>query len=827
MRFVTATALAASVLTCIVAVAPAAEPLRTTDPGRMSALPGFRIERLYSVPDEQGSWVSMTVDERGRLIVSDQYGSLYRVTVPPVGAPNPTAQVEPLKTPSGSAHGLLYAYNSLYVVQSEKEQGLYRLRDADGDDQFDDSQLIRRIDGGGEHGPHSVVLGPDGKIYIAAGNHTKLTPVESSLVPQNWNEDHLLPRMWDAGGHAVGILAPGGWICRMDPEGKHWELVSMGYRNEFDLSFNPEGELFTYDSDMEWDIGAPWYRPTRVVHATSGSEFGWRSGAGKWPAYYVDSLPPVVNIGPGSPTGTTFGTGTKFPHKYQRAYFINDWSYGIIYAVHMTPDGSSYRGTAERFVSGAPLPATDILIHPDGAMYFAIGGRRAPSGLYRVVYEGTEPTTPAPAVADGQEAARKLRHSLEALHHPGAENAVEVAWPYLDHSDRFIRYAARIAIEHQPVGQWQTRVLQESNPRRLIAGAVALARNGDPSVKDALLERLANVNAAELPLDDKLDLLRAVSLVFIRLGAPTTEQAQYISDHLGPAFPTESESLNREIANLLVYVQSPHTAPKLIAQMKAARTQEEQVHYAYVLRNLTQGWTPELRKEYFGWFPTSRGFRGGHSFAQFLVNIRQEAFDKVPESERAAIEPLFKESIEQNEDIPVEKRDIKHQWSLDELAAVAPDAEHGRNFERGRRMFAVANCFKCHRVGDEGGSVGPDLTGVGRRFDSRYIIEATIDPNKVISDQYKASTFILKDGRTVTGRVANIAGNNIMVMTDMLNPGHFANVEQTDVEETHDSNVSMMPAGLLNTLEKEEVLDLLAYLRSGGNPDSEYFSKQQ
>ena len=56
-------------------------------------------------------------------------------------------------------------------------------------------------------------------------------------------------------------------------------------------------------------MGSPWYRPTRVTHATSGSEFGWRSGTGKWPAYYIDSLPGMIDIGPGSPVGVEFGYG--------------------------------------------------------------------------------------------------------------------------------------------------------------------------------------------------------------------------------------------------------------------------------------------------------------------------------------------------------------------------------------------------------------------------------------------------------------------------------------------------------------------------------------
>ncbi len=116
-------------------------------------------------------------------------------------------------------------------------------------------------------------------------------------MPQRWQEDFLLPRMWDANGHAVGIMAPGGFIVRTNLDGSRWELFSDGYRNAYDLAFSPDGELFTYDSDMEWDIGAPWYRPTAVCHVTSGSDFGWRSGSACPPTWYVDLVPPVLPVG--------------------------------------------------------------------------------------------------------------------------------------------------------------------------------------------------------------------------------------------------------------------------------------------------------------------------------------------------------------------------------------------------------------------------------------------------------------------------------------------------------------------------------------------------
>ena len=179
----------------------------------------------------------------------------------------------------GYAQGLLYAFNSLYVMVNnrvnedfEKGSGLYRLQDTDGDDQFDKITLLKAMQGEGEHGPHSVILAPDGKsIYLIAGNHTDVPPMDAYRLPPVWKEDNMFPLIKDPRGHANNRYAPGGWVARIDSLGQHWELISAGYRNAFDIAFNEDGELFTYDSDMEWDFGMPWYRPTRICHVTSGS----------------------------------------------------------------------------------------------------------------------------------------------------------------------------------------------------------------------------------------------------------------------------------------------------------------------------------------------------------------------------------------------------------------------------------------------------------------------------------------------------------------------------------------------------------------------------
>jgi putative heme-binding domain-containing protein len=148
---------------------------------------------------------------------------------------------------------------------------------------------------------------------------------------------------------------------------------------------------------------------------------------------------------------------------------------------------------------------------------------------------------------------------------------------------------------------------------------------------------------------------------------------------------------------------------------------------------------------------------------------------------------------------------------------------HDRDFDRGRELFAAAKCFACHRYNDEGGGLGPDLSGIAGRFSTRDLLESIIVPSKTISDQYESVTIATTDGRVITGRIVNLSGENLMISPDMLSPSTMISVRRGLIEEMKSSPVSMMPVGLLNTLKQEEVLDLLAYLLSRGDRFSPMF----
>jgi len=156
----------------------------------------------------------------------------------------------------------------------------------------------------------------------------------------------------------------------MSPNWDNWRLFTLVLETLFGHGLTMRRRIFTYDSDMEWDLGLPWYRPTRICHVTNGSEFGYRENDQKWNAEYIDNLPSILEIGQGSPTNMMSGHNANFPAKYRRGLFTFDWSFGIKYHVNLIPQGSSYTAKAEEFISGTPLPLTDGAIGPDGACIF-------------------------------------------------------------------------------------------------------------------------------------------------------------------------------------------------------------------------------------------------------------------------------------------------------------------------------------------------------------------------------------------------------------------------------------------------------------------------
>jgi putative heme-binding domain-containing protein len=802
----------------------------------LTVLDGFKVELLRSAQAGEGSWVAMTVDAQGRLIISPQGREpMLCVTLDAKGQ---IANLEKLSVSVSGAMGLLYAFDSLYV-NGAGPQGyhLYRLRDL-GDGKYGEPELLRKWKGGtGEHGAHGIVLGPDQKLYVVCGN---FVDVPDDILPtsphKNYADDLVLPRMEDGNGFGAGRKPPGGYVVRMDKDGKNCELFASGQRNTYDIAFNADGELFGFDSDMEWDWGSPWYRPTRAYHIVSGGDQGFREGSAKYPTDYQDSLPEVVNIGIGSPTGVLFPTKAKFPARYRNSLLMMDWSYGRIVSVELQPTGASYKGAFDTLVKGKPLNVTDMEVGPDGALYFATGGRGTQSGLYRVSY-----------TAGGAQfyfqsdtgTGRSLRQQLEAFHGKQNAKAIATVWRHLKSDDRFIRYAARIAIESQPVSEWKSKALEETNPNAALTALLALARVGGPSAQADVLNALAKFPTASLPEDQQLLKLRVIEVSVARQGRPADEFVQRGIEKLSPLYPAKSWPLNRELSQILIYLDAPGVVSKTLDLVAKAETQEEQLHYLVALRK-AKTWTSDERRRYFTsfamttkhsaefeqWF-TDVGNRAanGSSYNNFIKKLKAELLAGLNETDRTELAPLLNATtrpVAQAQ--PQKEHKFVREWKMADFADALTRPARGRDYANGREAYLAAQCAQCHRLNNEGGAIGPDLSGAGAKYTRRDLLESLIEPSKIVSDQFQNTTVTKTDGEDVTGRILEDTDTKLVLTINPLT-GDKVELKKSDVKSRAPAKLSPMPEGLVNILTREEILDLLAYMEANGNRTHAAFGK--
>jgi putative membrane-bound dehydrogenase-like protein len=365
--------------------------------------PGFVVEEV-APNDMISSIVNMTFDHLGRPALATEGGGI-KLLMDDDGDGS-YDRLHSFCEEIDTAHGMHYIGPGDLLVNArgpepDKVTALYRLTDTDGDDVADEVTMIMKSNGGiGEHGPHTIMTGPDGYLYVLYGNHAHPSEPDDPASPlYGLDEDNLLPRYVDPRGHANNIRAPAGTMHRLSPDLKTWRQIVGGYRNPFDMAMDVTGEIFTFDSDMEWDRGLPWFRPIRVIHAVPGGDYGWRTGSAKMPDYYIDTLPGVDGVGRGSPVGVAFYYHNAYPEKFRGALFMGDWSRGRIRVIFPEKAGATYAGETDDFIVGEPLNVTDLDVGPDGNLYFTIGGRRTTGGLYRVRYTGTD----IPANRDGSE----------------------------------------------------------------------------------------------------------------------------------------------------------------------------------------------------------------------------------------------------------------------------------------------------------------------------------------------------------------------------------------------------------------------------------------
>ena len=259
-----------------------------------------KVKRPVLVPKEdQGSWGQSFHEPKGRLYVSDQYGPLFRIKHrPSSAATRKDTKVEKVLADIGEAQGLC-GVDSLYVVgadSSKRKAGLYRVTDSNRDDMLDTVELL--ADSKAAAASTAARGDADAGRQTAdriCGNRTQAHEVRH--VPARSGVGRGSPPAERPGLHEGPEIGPGGAIYNCSPDGKEWDYA-VGFRNEYDATYNRIGDLFSYDADMEWDFNTPWYTPRHARTYQAAGRVRLARRIGKYPAYYADSLG-IRDIRPG------------------------------------------------------------------------------------------------------------------------------------------------------------------------------------------------------------------------------------------------------------------------------------------------------------------------------------------------------------------------------------------------------------------------------------------------------------------------------------------------------------------------------------------------
>jgi putative heme-binding domain-containing protein len=372
---------------------------------------------------------------------------------------------------------------------------------------------------------------------------------------------------------------------------------------------------------------------------------------------------------------------------------------------------------------------------------------------------------------------------------------------------------------------------------------LAVAHQGSANDLAPLMEKLSTLQLESLSEDKQLFWLRTLQIAFARHGEPSPEWQDKLSKRLDAMYPAKSYPINAEMVQLLIYLKSPAviaktlelmdnlgpepipnwgqlvarndkyggTVGKMLADMPPSRA----IHFAFMLRNVKSGWTLDQRKKYLQFLIDAAKRPGGNSYAKFLMQFREDFLTTCSQAELIVLESLASKSLLSDAVVSTPPKGPGRKWTIAEGVDAIGKKLTKRNFESGKNLYHATSCAKCHRIGGEGGAIGPDLSTAGKKFSIEDMLTAIIEPSKVISDQYGSQQLLTSEGKVLVGR-ALLIGDEYYVYTVDADAKPII-IAKDDVETIQESKLSQMPLGLIDSLNEEELKDLMAYLIAAGD----------
>ena len=355
---------------------------------RFELPPDFHVYKAAG-PELSGGSYALTFDGEGRLLVGD--GDAVRRLIDK-NNDGVFDSYEVIATGLGwrGPQGLLVYGDKLYAVGGDGIQLFEGYRS--GKQLVHKGRIGNKLNTGGDHDAHTIFRGHDGYLYFMAGNG-------AGIEDRKHITEESSPVMFEREAS----------VFRISPDGAKWECLAAGGRNPPNLGMNYLGELFSFDSDMEWHVGLPWYRPVRLNHWVIGGDQGWQE-VGAYPPYSIDCLPGILDVGRGSPNWGVFYEHNQFPEKYHDAYIVCDYRWkkesndqyattGRLVDFFLRRDGAGWKASMETLArpkAGASdadsksinFALVDVAVAPDGSLFVTDHNQ----GIWRIFYADTRST---------------------------------------------------------------------------------------------------------------------------------------------------------------------------------------------------------------------------------------------------------------------------------------------------------------------------------------------------------------------------------------------------------------------------------------------------
>ena len=708
-----------------------------------------------------------------------------------------------------------------------------------------------------DHSLHSVTFGPDGEYYFNQGNagYTEITDKNGFTVRAGSSYRGGAPSVKSNKTGQVsddGFVYVGGFTGRIKPDGTDLTVIGHNYRNSYEQTINSFGDIFQNDNDDPPACRTTWLMEYGNLGFSSDDgtrkwKLDKRPGqdvaTAEWRQEDPGKLPAGDVYGGGAPTGITYYENGALGKKYEGLLLSCESVHSVVFGY--MPQAQKAGFDLKRFnffnsKKGSPAAQwfrpSDVCIGADGAIYVSdwfdpgVGGHsmRDASGsgtIYRIAPKGFKSNNPKidcstieGAIAalkspninvrslgfiklkeQGDKSVPALRAMIKdsnkyfraravwLLAQIGTSGLQEVE-RLLDDSDEQMRTVAYRALRRQNYKFWEISEQAAKDPSPAVRREVALAmRNHNFELSHKIL----------LTLAQQFDGQDRWYLEALGTGCAKKEKEMYDYLHSelkpgdaltwSPAFTKLAWRLHQPAA------LSDFRKRAVAKQLSFDLRKENLVAIAFtdtkeaanlMLDIANNG--PQDTRELATWWVRSKATS---TWKDYKLTTQLNSI----ETKKKAID-LSKHLTKSNGNLP----------SISALLKLKGDAKNGEKL-----FHSKAICFTCHKVGDKGNDVGPNLSDIGGKFGKDTLLDSLINPSSAISFGFETANIKTKDGKDYNGYFID-SDSDPLVIRDLA--GNRTNIPKKNIAKKEMMKTSIMPSVKNLALNAQEIADITTFL---------------